>query len=158
MKKNRLEGLIVLLLTGVFAVCILLVLITGARTYKNLTERGRKSYANRSCAQYIVSKIRQSDRIDGIYTDTFRDSDALVLRAEINGKEYLTRIYEYDGYLMELFCEGTAELSPWDGEKIMKTGDLSFLDNDGLININYTDESGNPVSTSVAKRSGGTQK
>lgn len=158
MKKNRLEGLIVLLLIGVFAVCILIVLMTGAHTYKNLTERGQASYANRSCAQYIASKVRQSDRFNGIYTDSFGGRDTLVLKDEINGKEYLMRIYEYDGCLTELFCEATAELSPWDGEKIMKISDLSFSENDGLINIKYTDEAGKSVNMSVAKRSGGTPK
>ena len=39
--KHHIDGLIALLLFGVFAVCVLAVLLTGAEAYRRLTQRDR---------------------------------------------------------------------------------------------------------------------
>ena len=51
MKRTRihyhLDGLIALLLFGVFAVCVLAVLLTGASAYQRLTQRDMAAYDSR---------------------------------------------------------------------------------------------------------------
>ena len=47
--KHQIDGLLMLLLFGVFAVCVLIVLLTGARAYRGLTERDRAAYDRRTC-------------------------------------------------------------------------------------------------------------
>ena len=63
MKKHdyHLEGLMALLLFGVFAVCLLMVLLTGADSYQGLTRRDRISDNRRVCAQYLATRVRQAD-------------------------------------------------------------------------------------------------
>ena len=41
--QHQMDGLIALLLFGVFAVCVLAVLLTGADAYRRLTERDRRA-------------------------------------------------------------------------------------------------------------------
>lgn len=119
-----------LLLFSVFALCVLMVLLTGADAYQRLTERGQASYTNRTAAQYIVTKLRQADRLDGISVCDFEGQDALVVREKIGGDIYETRIYYYDGYLWELFAQAEGDYHPEDGEKLFEAGEL-LLDREG---------------------------
>ena len=89
--QHHLDGLIALLLFGVFAVCVLAVLLTGANAYRRLTERDQSAYSRRTCAQYLATRVRQADSLNGISVESFGGTDALVL--EETGSEYLTRIY-----------------------------------------------------------------
>jgi len=59
-KKRSISGLAALLLLGVFAVSILSVLLTGASAYRRLMERDRLMYDNRTCLQYVATKVRQA--------------------------------------------------------------------------------------------------
>ena len=52
--KRHMDGLLMLLLFGVFAVCVLIVLLTGARAYRGLTDRDRAAVDRRNCAQRIM--------------------------------------------------------------------------------------------------------
>ena len=60
--KHHLDGLIALLLFGVFAVCVLVVLLTGADAYRRLTQRDEAAYDRRVCAQYMATRLRQAYR------------------------------------------------------------------------------------------------
>ncbi len=139
-QKNHLEGLIALLLFGVFAVCLLIVLLTGADAYNSLTAKDRIAYDNRVCGQYIATQVRQNDDMDSITVTDFGDGGALSLAKEIEGTRYVTLIYSYDGYLMELFCDENAQLAPEDGEKIMPISRLSLAMEDGRLKISYANE------------------
>ncbi len=141
-QKNYLVGLIALLLLGVFAVCILMILLTGANTYHRLTNKEQPAYDRRVCSQYIATQVRQAERVDSVAVERFGDGDALLLKEKIDGKEYLTRIYTVGGYLMELFSADNAALAPEDGRKIMKLDGLELSLNDGLLNIVCTDVQG----------------
>ena len=124
-RKHDLSSLLVLLLFAVFAVCILSVLLTSADTYRRLSDRDQDSYGRRTAAQYITTKVRQADRQDAVSVRSFEGQAALVLTEEIDGEQYETLIYSYDGYLRELFTSVGGEMLPEDGEKIMEAN--SFL-------------------------------
>ena len=127
--KHHLDGLLALILFGVFAVSILVVLLCGADAYNRLTQRDQAAYEHRTGLQYVAARVRQAD--------AFGETSALVL-----GQEYLTRVYYYDGYIMELYADASAELEPQDGEKILPASDLSFTLSDDLLNISFTDSQG----------------
>ena len=64
--QHHMNGLVILLLFGVFATCVLGVLLTGAGAYQRLTQRDRAAYERRICAQYIASRVRQGDVQGGV--------------------------------------------------------------------------------------------
>ena len=134
----HLEGLMALLLFGVFAVCLLIVLLTGADSYQRLTRRDRASDNRRVCVQYL----------------TTRGGDALLLTQDIGGTQYVTRIYVSGGYLMELFSAADSEMSPEDGEKLMAAQSLSASLSEGLLELSVTPEDGRPVELTLSLRSG----
>ena len=51
--KRHMDGLLMLLLFGVFAVCVLIVLLTGARAYRGLTDRDRAVARCQSAAEAL---------------------------------------------------------------------------------------------------------
>ncbi|MCI8916034.1 MAG: DUF4860 domain-containing protein [Oscillospiraceae bacterium] len=157
MKKqtDHLEGLLALLLFGVFAVCLLIVLLTGANSYQSLTQRDRAAADRRTCTQYLATRVRQSDAQGGVGSGRFGDGEALAITEQIGDQEYVTWVYAHEGWLMELFCAADADLSPSDGERIMALHGLSVREEDGLLTLAVTLEEGDePIELRLSLRSG----
>jgi len=109
-----------------FALCLLLVLLTGARSYAGLVRRGESAFDRRTAAQYVTTRVHQADCAGGVSVGSFGDCQALILRQEIEGEVYLTRIYCFDGWLRELFAAQSGAFSPEDGEALLRLSDISF--------------------------------
>lgn len=139
-RKSLLPGLAALMALTVFAVGALGTLLGGAGIYRRLTERDRASYTSRTCLQYIVTRARQAS--GEIRTAGFGGGDALVIPEKIAGKTYLTRVYCFDGWLMELFSPEDGDFSPEDGEKLLPARELDAELEDGLLKVVLTDEQG----------------
>lgn len=152
-QKHQLEGLLALLLFGVFAVCLMAVLLTGANTYRALTERDQAAYDYRVCAQYLAARVRQADRLNGVRVAEFGGRDALILHEDINGADYVTYVYVDDGYLKELFCAASNEVSPGDGEDIMPAQSLSAELSRGVLKLSLTTQDGREAELMLSLRS-----
>jgi hypothetical protein len=153
-KNEHLEGLMALLLFGVFAVCLLIVLLTGADSYQRLTERDQLASDSRTCAQYLTTRVRQAEEDGAVAVEEFGGGNALCFRQNIVGEGYVTRIYVHDGWLMELFCRAEAELEPADGERVMAAQSLEAEERDGLLCLAITPENGEAVEVLLSLRSG----
>ena len=153
--EHHLDGLIALLLFGVFAVCVLAVLLTGASAYRRLTVRDGEAYNRRTCLQYVATRVRQADWSGGVLLDEFGDLPALVLSAPEEAP-YVTRIYCCDGAIMELYADAQAELGPADGEQIMEVGDMEMSLDDGgrRLTVTITDTTGASSTLRLSLRSG----
>ena len=116
-KKRKTDALVVLLLFGVFAACVLSVLLTGADAFHRLARRDQLSYDRRTVGQYLSTRVRQADRLGQVSVSSFEGLPALVFTEEIGGEEYETLVYCYDGYLRELFASAGGGFLPEDGEK-----------------------------------------
>lgn len=129
--QHHMDGLLLLLLFGVFAVCVLSVLLTGARAYRRLTLRDQEAYRRRTCVQYIATRVRQGDAEGGVSVEPFGEADALVM----TGDGYVTRVYCYNGWLMEMYAGEDVQLAPEDGEKIMELDGLAMSMDGGLLTV-----------------------
>jgi len=121
--KNRIqqfksEGLVAVVLFAVFSLCVLMVLFSGVDIYKGIIKRDTHTHYKRTAVQYITTKVRQADKDAAITTSDFNGKDALIIKEIIDEKNYITRIYCHDGWLMELVSEEDVVLSLSDGEKI----------------------------------------
>ena len=131
--KHHTESLLVLLLFGIFAVCILLVLLTGANTYKTITERNDAAYSERTAAQYISTKVHQADNLDMITVVPFGETMALQLAETVEGETYTTYIYYHDGQIKELYAAADSGLTPEDGWEILPAESLNFSLQNNLL-------------------------
>lgn len=129
--QHHMDGLLLLLLFGVFAVCVLSVLLTGARAYRRLTLRDQEAYRRRTCVQYIATRVRQGDLEGAVAVEPFGEGDALVMAKD----GYVTRVYWHDGWLMEMYAGEDVQLAPEDGEKIMELDGLAMSMDGGLLTV-----------------------
>lgn len=131
-KRNTGTSLLVLLVFVLFALCLLLVLLTGAGVYRELVRRGEEGFARRTAVQYIATRVRQTGTVT---VQDFGGCQALVFPEAGEEETYLTRVYRYEGWLMELYCAEGADLSPEDGEQLLETEPLRFSLENGLLTV-----------------------
>ena len=131
--KRNFIGLIPILLFVILAASVLSILSSGADTYASITERGNSTYTTRTAAQYISTKLRQSDGVVGV--EIFGQDTAVTITETINNQEYITRIYCYEGHLYELFSNALADMSPEDGEKLLPMDSMTATVDNGLLTI-----------------------
>ena len=141
-EKKSISGIAALLLLAVFAAGILSVLLSGAGVYKRLAQRSGASYDVRTSVRYISTKLRQAPNAEAVSVSDFGDGDGFDISEWVDGKEYRTRIYCYDGWLMELYSLEGAGLAPEDGEKILPAQNLDVTDHGGLLRIGIEDAGG----------------
>lgn len=156
-KKNKhvIDALFIMMLMMLFIMSSLAVITMGAGIYQKNVAKMQDNYSNRIVHAYVTEKIRQADNRGRVFVDTFFDQNTLILQSEINGTLYNTYIYDYDGYLMELFARADlSELYPESGQKIIL---VSFFDisevSDNLLLASFILENGKDESVYISKRS-----
>ena len=159
-QKHHIDGMFVLLLFAVFACCVLAVLLTGAGSYRRLTERDQRAFDGRICAQYVASKVRACDAAGAVGVGAFdgpaaESGSTLFLRETVEGEAYVTRIYWYDGYVRELYAAAGETFSPEDGTEVLAAQALSFTLRDGLLTVTSTDRNGTEAALTLLLRCGG---
>lgn len=153
-KNSQTVGFIIgLILICLFAVCVFLVLATGAEIYKDITAVMDTQFGAQTAIGYTATKIRHFDTAEGVTAGKLGDTDAIILREEIDGLEYHTYLYGCGGYLCELFCEADAGLLPEDGQEIIALDSFDFTLDGDLLRIVCT-TNGQTVTQTVCVRSG----
>ena len=139
---RSLSAVAALLLFAVFAVGVFSVLLGGAEGYRRLTRRDEAAYDSRTCIQYLAAKLRQAPEPAAVGIADFGDGKALQITQTVEGECYVTRIYCYDGWLMELFSIADGDFSPEDGEKVLPASAFSVTQRQDLLVIHITDGNG----------------
>ena len=142
MRRKHADVLGVLLSFTLLAACLLAVLLSGARIYRGLTERSQESFARRTAAQFLETRLRQTDAKD-IFLGSFdgtpaQQGDTLFLREEVDGEDYLTRIYCYDGSLRELYTPADSDCQQEDGERLVAAESLTLSREADLLTASVT--------------------
>lgn len=157
LKNGSLSGLVALLTFVLFAISILFVLLNGAGVYRRLTQRDQYSYDSRTCAQYVATKMRQAPSPTAVSADTFGMVDSLRISQDIEGLEFVTRIYCYENWLMEIFMLADGDFLPEDGEKILPLSSLSVSQDGNVFSFILTDTEGKTQQLTISVRGGDSQ-
>ena len=140
---RSIDILFALLLFSVFAMAVLMVLLSGGRIYKNVVGDMAKQYEERTSVYYIATKLRACDTEGSVKIAPYWYGDALFLSEppKSDGKIYETIIYLYDGMIKEQYAEQGKYFPPNTGMTILNASSLNFSteDND-LIVIEYEAE------------------
>jgi len=136
-KESKLTDLMALMVLLVFALCILLVLLTGTRVYQRLLDNGETSFTNRMSVRYITTRIHQAQSVS---LEDFEGCPALVLPEEVDGERYNTLVYWYDGFIRELYCIEGANLLPEDGEKVLEIQEPFLSITDDLLTVRFGED------------------
>lgn len=149
--QHHIEALIALLLFGVFAVCVLAVLLTGADAYRRLTLRDQAAYERRACTQYIATKVRQADAEGAVAVTDIDGVPALALGQD---GEFVTYIYCHGGWLRELYIWCEEPPAPQDGQELVQAEGLDLSLDDGLLTVRVTQDGGGADTLLLSLRSG----
>lgn len=149
--QHHIDALAALLLFGVFAVCVLAVLLSGADAYKRLTVRDQNAFGRRTAVQYLATRVRQADAAGGVAVEEFGGVRSLVLDAQ---STYPTWLYCYDGQLMELYCYVEDRPGPEDGLPLLELEGLDVHLSDGLLTLEVTGAGGETSTLLLSLRGG----
>lgn len=149
------DGVFVVSLLLMFVISALSVIAIGASIYKKNVSLMSDNYSHRIASAYITEKVRQSDIYGAVYVRNMFGENVLVMKQDIGGTLYDTYIYEYDGYLMELFArDDLKDFYPQSGQKILKISGLDINEaSASIISVKISLENGIDESLYIAKRS-----
>ena len=136
-KHHALTNLAALLVLAVFAICILLVLLTGADLYQGLVEDGEEAYLRRTALQYLTTRVRQAETVT---IGDLEGCESLVLEETIEGETYTTWVYCYEGWLRELYAVPGAVLPPGAGETVLEAERFSLKQEENLLTVTFEGE------------------
>lgn len=140
---HTIDIIFILVLFCVFAVSVLMVLLTGAGAYKDIAQLMENHYEERTVLSYLEAKVHHYDRDGAIQVVDYQGSDALAMAEEIDGRQYITLVYFYDGAVRELFYEAGIVLEPEAGQLIMAAQDFQANQlSDDFIHLTCTGASG----------------
>lgn len=126
-QKSPVNGLLVFLIYGMFAVFSLLLVVIGAKVYRDVTVTGEENAQVRAMFSYVSNKVRMNPGGEGnVYLEERDGIPVLVLREISEGTAYETLIYCSDGVLRELYGAAGQEFYPESGEKITEVKDFSM--------------------------------
>ena len=143
-KKHIVDILFVLALFLVFTLSTLTLVLFGANIYQNTVNSMEDNYNARTVCSYISGKFRSNDSAGDISIGSIDGQPSLILNQEINDASYRTYIYEYDGYLRELFVSDSVTL----GAEVLNAGNkLCPIDK---FEVSECNEGLNPVKITVS--------
>ena len=134
-QKNNHEKGFFLLLFAVFVVVDLLALLVGAHSYGSLTEMQSKNDQVIMTSGPIVSSVRASDAKGGIAAGNGPEGRSLVLIEQDNIGTYETRIYLFQGHIVQEYALGGAPYTPERATVLSESDTFSFSFADGLLSI-----------------------
>jgi hypothetical protein len=139
MKENpsRMTQVLALLTLTVFALCLLLVLLSGASCYRNLVDRGEESYGRRTAVQYLTTRVRQAQRVE---IGDFEGCESLILEETVEDEYYTTKVYCYEGWLRELYTVPGAKLPPNAGTAVLEAENMELSREGSLLRIGLNGE------------------
>lgn len=156
-QKKNLSGLIVLVLFGVFAVCILAVLLSGTSVYNRLVERDENAFDDRTAAQYLTTRIHSAVNAEAVSVTSVDGSDAIRIMESYDDEEFQTLLYCREGWLYELFTMADGEVDPEAGERVLPADSIQGSITNDLLRIQLHDKNGEQT-VLVALRGEGVQQ
>ena len=114
-RRGSWSGLTIIAITTFFLGSFLLLVLFGTNSYRHIAESQAENNHKRALLSYLLTagKMSESDIYAGV-TDT--QEDMLVIADGDTG--YGSRIYMYDGYLVEDYGRSGGELYPRDAARI----------------------------------------
>ena len=132
---QKFDLLAVLLILCIFSVTVLSLLLTGAKTYRNITQKDQISQKEQIESLYISNKIFQAKTADAVRVATEDGVQVLCIESEEGGEPCITRIYCCNGWIMELFSDADYKFRAGDGEKITPADSLQLSLEDGFLTV-----------------------
>lgn len=111
-RKHVIDFLFPLALFFVLTATSVALVVLASGTYSRQVQDSEDSFVSRTALSYVTEKIHQADEYGAVYAGTFDGQDAIVICQTYSEQTYMTYLYEYDGYLRELFIQDGVDAKP----------------------------------------------
>lgn len=124
------------LLFAVFVVVDLLALVAGTSSYSSLNKMQQENDSRIMSLGPIVSSVRANDGADSVRTSADApEGEALVLVQSDSEGTYETRIYLYEGKIMQEYTLAGSPYAPDKATTLAESSVFEFDYDDGLLTI-----------------------
>jgi len=153
-RRHVIDFLFPLALFFVLTATSVALVVLASGIYSRQIRDSEDSFSSRTALSYVTEKLHQSDENGSIDAGTFDGQDAIIIHQTYGDQPYITYLYQYDGYLRELFIREDVSASASDGRKILATDDFGFKkSDDGLFHLYCTNKDGSVSDTYVSVKS-----
>lgn len=128
-----------LLFIFIFCICVTIFILAGTNVYRTTVAGLKENYTLRTAVPYIQEKCRECANPDQIEILENNNSPVLAINKRMNQADYVTYIYQKDGYLRELYTKKT-ENPPYDaGQKLLELTEFQVAwEENGLLVLTLT--------------------
>ena len=148
--RNDFDGLFSVALFMVFITVVLVSLLVGTRIYSRIDRQQAEIDDSRLGMSLLVNYVRATDAADSVGEGEGPEGKALVLMEHLRSGTYETRIYLYQGQIVEEYAPAGKPYAPAKASQIMESGSFKFDYTDGLLTIT-TDAGSAEVALRCAK-------
>ena len=134
-ERKNLDGFFSVALFMVIIVVVLVALMVGTRIYSRLNAQQSSMDSSRLSMNLLVNNVRANDALDAIEVGQGPEGDALVLVERLRSGTYETRIYLYQGHVVEQYAVAAKPYEPEKATPIVPSETFSFSFEDGLLTI-----------------------
>ena len=127
------------LLFALFIITLLMAIMAGTRVYSALSDMRDQTDQSRLAMGLLVNSVRADDAIDAISVGAGPEGRSLVLTERLNSGTSETRIYLYQGQVVEEYSVAGTPYTPEKATPVVPTDTFDFSYADGLLTI-ITDE------------------
>ena len=132
---HHLQRAFSILLFTVFVVVDLLALVAGASAFGSITKMQQSNDSRIMTLGPITSSVRANDVNGGIATGNGPEGRSLVLLQKDSEGTYETRIYLYQGTVMQEYALEGSSYTPEKATPLARSNTFSFSYDDGLLTI-----------------------
>lgn len=133
---TRLGGKVFLSLLFVMFVFVLLVALwMNVSSFKSVEASRQADNYDRGTLSLIVSTVRANDREDGVAVGTGPEGASLVLVEHGDERDYETRIYLYQGNIVEEYAVASDPYTPKKASVMTVSSTFSFSYKDRLLSV-----------------------
>ena len=151
--QHSMQGAFIFVLLGLFALMSTLMVLLGAQMYRATVDHGQQNNQERLLSAYVRSMVRAQDSEGTIEIDNENGFPVLSMKETDDGEVYVTRVYQYEGKLYELFTSAENDFDPEDGTAICDAGSFDAKLEGSLLTVNMTDGNDRPCEVRVALHS-----
>jgi hypothetical protein len=153
-RLHSISGLFAFMLIGVFALCALMIIVSGVKSYRSMGSANLLSSQQRIALGYVSGKLRAVGDADSVSIREEQGVKLLVLSEEADGTVYETRIFFGGDGLYEQFSESGLEFDPEGAEPIALLPGFTFERTGSLVTLSARLSDGAEAVTCVALRAG----
>lgn len=146
------SGLFTLLLLCLLAIFSVMLVISGVQVYKGAVERSELHGEKRILRAIVRSAVWADDARDTIFIEELDGHRTISIIYDVDGEEYIKRLYQNDGYLCESLMSAAHEFDPSHGETICAAEEFDPSLEDGLLTVRITQSDGSDCTVHVALR------